>query len=67
METTYDDGMYVNDNVIYFVKDQKVLMLVKDTFYKTTTSYMFQPKKIEGLYKSMIVWFDDIYESSKWW
>jgi len=62
-----EDGVYKSSNALYFVKDEKVIMKLMGSWYKTTTNFMVGAKKIDDLHGDMLAAFDSTYEKLKNW
>jgi hypothetical protein len=60
------DGIYKSALATYYIKDNKILMLMKGQFYKTSESFM-QGTYQEPLTKEQIGQFDEAYEQVKYW
>lgn len=64
--TQKQNGVYKSKLATYFIKDDKILMLLKGNFYKTTSGYM------QGVYKKPLTekqlsQFEEAYNKSKCW
>jgi hypothetical protein len=62
-----EDGVYKSENALYFVKDEKVIMKLMGSFYKTTTNFMVGAKRIDDLKPEMKEAFDSTFEKLKNW
>lgn len=60
------NGVYKSELAIYFIKDDKIMMLMKGNFYKATESFM-QGVYVEPLSKTQLSQFDEAYEQVKPW
>ncbi len=60
------NGIYKNDNVTYFIYNNKILMLLNGNMYKTNKNFM-QGKYKEDLPVNLINDFDDAYDKVKFW
>tara|TARA_R100001463_G_scaffold23149_2_gene55458 strand:+ start:913 stop:1101 length:189 start_codon:yes stop_codon:yes gene_type:complete len=60
------DGIYKSALATYYIKDNKILMLMKGQFYKTSESFM-QGTYQEPLTEQQIGQFDEAYEQVKYW
>ena len=61
------DGIYKSDNAYYFVKDEKVLMNLEGSTYKTTKNFMIGAEHMQLLTNEMDTEFDDNYSNAKNW
>tara|TARA_R100000231_G_scaffold7090_3_gene10103 strand:- start:6439 stop:6627 length:189 start_codon:yes stop_codon:yes gene_type:complete len=60
------NGIYENNNVTYFIYNNKILMLLNGNVYKTNKNFM-QGQYKEDLSKDMISQFDKVYNEVKSW
>ena len=60
------DGIYKSNDAIYFVLNEKVLMKILGSMYKTTKHFMFGDYKT-SLQPQMIEHFDEVYNECKNW
>ena len=60
------DGIYRGDNTTYFVLNEKVLMKILGSMYKTTKHFNFGEYQ-EPLKPGMIEQFDEVYSECKNW
>ena len=60
------DGIYKSDDAIYFVLNEKILMKILGSMYKTTKHFNFGVWQ-EVLKPEMIEEFDDVYNNVKQW
>ena len=60
------DGIYKSNDAIYFVLNEKVLMKILGSMYKTTKHFNFGDWQ-EDLDPGMIEQFDEVYNEAKQW
>ena len=60
------DGIYKSNDATYFVFNEKILMRMLGSMYKTTKHFMFGDWKQE-LQPEMIEDFDRVYNNVKQW
>ena len=60
------DGIYRGDNTTYFVLNEKILMKMLGSMYKTTKHFNFGEYQ-EPLKPGMIENFDEAYNEAKQW
>ena len=60
------DGIYKSNNAIYFVLNEKILMKILGSMYKTNKHFNFGDWKQE-LQPEMIKEFDIVYNEAKQW
>jgi len=60
------NGMYKSKLAEYYIKDNKILMLMKGRFYKTSESFM-QGEYVEPLTDEQLGQFDEAYKQVKHW
>ena len=64
--TKRENGVYKSELATYYIKDNKILMLMKGRFYKTSESFM-QGVYREPLNETQLSQFADAYKSVKQW
>ena len=62
-----ENGIYKNENATFFVKDDKVIMRLKGSYYKTNENFMLAVKRVEPLSAGMINSFDRAYKGAPSW
>ena len=62
----YKNGVYKSKLAIYYIKDNKILMLMKGRFYKTSKSFM-QGVYREPLSDKQLSQFDEAYNQVSQW
>ena len=60
------DGIYKSNDAIYFVLNEKILMKILGSMYKTTKHFMFGDW-VQDLNPEMEKDFNDVYNESKNW
>ena len=60
------DGIYKSNDAIYFVLNEKILMKILGSMYKTTKHFNFGDWQ-EDLKPEMIEQFDEVYNEAKQW
>ena len=60
------DGIYKSNDAVYFVLNEKILMKILGSMYKTTKHFMFGDWKQE-LQPEMEEQFDEVYNKVKQW
>ncbi len=65
-EAVRENGVYKSELATYYIKDDKILMLIKGKFYKTSESFM-QGVYREPLSEEQLSQFDEAYEQVKYW
>ena len=60
------DGIYKSNDAIYFVLNEKILMKMLGSMYKTTKHFNFGEYQ-EPLKSGMIEQFDEVYNNVKQW
>lgn len=61
------NGIYKNEHASYFIKDEKIIMNLKGSYYKTTVQFMLGAQFIKDLSKGIEETFDKAYESAPQW
>lgn len=64
--TDYKNGVYRGSDFSYLIKDGKILLNVKGTWYKTNSNFMMG-SYVEPLPESVIKEFDRVYENVSNW
>jgi len=64
--TKLKDGIYKSENAIYFIFNDKIMMKIGGSVYKTNSNFM-QGKWVDDLSSSMISQFDEVYDQLKSW
>jgi len=67
MERELQDGVYKSGTATYFVKDNRVLMLLMGDYYKTNYNFMIGAEMTKPLTESQKESFDRAYEAAKRW
>ena len=60
------NGIYKSDNAVYFIYNEKILMLLKGSIYKTNKNFM-QGTFEKELTQDMMKDFDETYEKVQSW
>ena len=60
------DGIYKSNDAIYFVLNEKILMRILGSMYKTTKHFNFGEYQ-EPLKPGMIKQFNEVYNKVKQW
>ena len=60
------DGIYKSNDAIYFVLNEKILMKILGSMYKTTKHFNFGDWQVD-LKPEMIEQFDEVYNEVKQW
>ena len=60
------DGIYKSNDAVYFVLNEKILMKMLGSMYKTTKHFNFGDCQ-EDLKPGMIEQFDEVYNEAKQW
>ena len=60
------DGIYKSNDAIYFVLNEKILMKILGSMYKTTKHFNFGDWQ-EDLKPGMIEQFDEMYNECETW
>ena len=60
------DGIYKSNDAVYFVLNEKILMKILGSMYKTTKHFNFGEYQ-EPLKPQMIESFDEAYNEAKQW
>ena len=60
------NGIYKSNDAVYFVLNEKILMKILGSMYKTTKHFNFGEYQ-EPLKSGMIEQFDEVYNNVKQW
>lgn len=64
---TLSNGVYCNNNAVFYIKDGKIIMKLMGSFYKTTMNFVMGVTKIDELKPELIKAFDEAYEHAPNW
>ena len=65
-DRTFEDGVYRSDNAVYFIKENRIIMQLMGSLYKTNSGFM-QGSFVEPLPDGIKEQFDDVYSKVKSW